>query len=221
MEKRISSAAKISDVRGAGKGGAVERLQETIDAVRTGLEKTETSKGKPAPRVFVTSAVASDFPAYAWLSPMMGSLGTAGLVVALVIFMLLERRELRDRLLGLFGHGQLTVTTKAFDEAGSRVSRQLLMQSLVSCIYGVVAGVGLYLLGVPYAFVWGALGAALRYIPYVGPVVAAGAPIIVSLAALPGWTASLWVVAFFVVLELLTKSCSRRSCTRVLRGSRK
>ena len=70
----------------------------------------------------------------------MGPLGTAGLVVALVIFMLLERRDLRDRLIGLVGHGRLTVTTKAFDEAGTRVSRQLLMQSLVNAIYGVVAG---------------------------------------------------------------------------------
>ena len=71
-------------------------------------------------------------------------------MVALVIFMLLERRDLRDRLIGLFGLGQLAVTTKAFDEAGTRVSRQLLMQSLVNLIYGVVAGVGMYFLDVPY-----------------------------------------------------------------------
>ena len=125
----------------------------------------------------------------------MGPLGTAGLVVALVIFMLLERRDLRDRLIGLIGHGRLTVTTKAFDEAGSRVSRQLLMQSLVNAVYGIVAGLGLYFLGVPYPLVWGALGAALRFIPYLGPVLGAGAPILVSLAALPGWTDPLWVIA--------------------------
>ena len=65
--------------------------------------------------------------------------------------MLLERRDLRDRLIGLFGLGRLTITTKAFDEAGSRVSRQLLMQSLVNLVYGIVAGIGLYFLGVPYA----------------------------------------------------------------------
>ena len=133
-----------------------------------------------------------------------GPLGTAGLVVALVIFMLLERRDLRDRLIGLIGHGRLTVTTKAFDEAGTRVSRQLLMQSLVNAIYGIVAGLGLYFLGVPYPLVWGALGAALRFVPYLGPVLGAGAPILVSLAALPGWAGPLWVVGMFVVLELFT-----------------
>jgi predicted PurR-regulated permease PerM len=201
---RANILEKIKDVRGAGKGGAVEQLQETIDAVKTDLEKSGAPTGKTPQPVVVTSELVSDFPGFGWLSPIMGPLGTAGLVVALVIFMLLERRELRDRLIGLFGQGQLTVTTKAFDEAGCRVSRQLLMQTLVSCVYGVVAGVGLYFLGVPYALVWGLLGAALRYIPYVGPVLGAGAPIVVSLAALPGWVDSLWVVAFFIVLELFT-----------------
>jgi len=122
----------------------------------------------------------------------------------MVIFMLLERRDLRDRLIGLFGHGRLSVTTKAFDEAGSRVSRQLLMQSLVNLLYGIAAGIGLHFLGVPYALLWASLGAALRFIPYVGPVLGAGAPILVSLAALQGWAGPLWVMGLFVVLELFT-----------------
>ena len=125
-------------------------------------------------------------------------------MLAMVIFMLLERRDLRDRLIGLFGHGRLTVTTKAFDEAGTRVSRQLLMQSLVNLVYGIAAGIGLYFLGVPYALVWASLGAVLRFIPYVGPVLGAGAPILVSLAALDGWARPLWVMGLFVVLELFT-----------------
>ena len=152
----------------------------------------------------VTSEPVADFTGFSWLGPIVGPVGTAGLVLAMVIFMLLERRDLRDRLIGLFGHGQLTVTTKAFDEAGTRVSRQLLMQSLVNLVYGIAAGIGLYVLDVPYPLVWAALGAALRFIPYVGPVIGAGAPILVSLAALPGWTGPLWVVGLFVVLELFT-----------------
>jgi hypothetical protein len=78
------------------------------------------------------------------------------------------------------------------------------MQSLVNVIYGVAAGVGLYFLGVPYPLVWGTLGAVLRFIPYVGPVLGAGAPILVSLAATDGWVGPLWVVGLFVVLELFT-----------------
>jgi len=201
---RVNILAKIADVRGAGKGGTVEKLQETIEDIKTDLGKTETPKGQRAAPVMITSELVGGFPAIAWLGPIVGPLGTAGLVVVLVIFMLLERRDLRDRLIGLFGQGRLTVTTKAFDEAGSRVSRQLLMQSLASIVYGVIAGAGLYLLGVPYPLVWGALGAALRYIPYIGPAIGAGAPILASLAAMPGWTGPLGVMGMFIVLELFT-----------------
>ena len=201
---RVNIRAKIADVRGAGKGGTVEKLQETIDEIKTDLEKTGAVQGKSPQEVIVAPESASGIPGFTWLGPLMGPLGTAALVVALVIFMLLERRDLRDRLIGLIGDGRLTVTTRAFDEAGSRVSRQLLMQSLVNAVYGTIAGLGLYFLGVPYALVWGALGAALRFIPYLGPVLGAGAPILVSLAALPGWIDPLWVIALFVVLELFT-----------------
>jgi predicted PurR-regulated permease PerM len=201
---RVNLLAKIDDVRGAGKGGTVEKLQETIEEIRTDLGKADAPRGRTLQRVLVDATPAASFPGFAWLGPIVGPLGTAGLVVALVIFMLLERRDLRDRLIGLIGHGRLTVTTKAFDEAGSRVSKQLLMQSLVNGIYGVVAGVGLYFLGVPYALVWGALGAALRFVPYLGPVIGAGVPIVVSLAALPGWAGPLSVLGMFAVLELFT-----------------
>jgi predicted PurR-regulated permease PerM len=201
---RVNILAKIADVRGAGKGGTVEKLQETIDEIKTDLGKTDAPRGRAPQSVIVAPAAVSGIPGFTWLGTLMGPLGTAGLVVALVIFMLLERRDLRDRLIGLVGHGRLTVTTKAFDEAGSRVSRQLLMQSLVNAVYGTIAGLGLYYLGVPYPLVWGVLGAALRFIPYLGPVLGAGAPIIVSLAALPGWVDSFWVIAMFAVLELFT-----------------
>jgi predicted PurR-regulated permease PerM len=201
---RVNILAKIADVRGAGKGGSVEKLQETIEGIKTDLGQSSAPRGTGSRPVMVTSERVAGFSGFSWLGPIVGPLGTAGLVLAMVIFMLLERRDLRDRLIGLFGHGQLTVTTKAFDEAGTRVSRQLLMQSLVNLVYGIAAGLGLYALGVPYPLVWAALGAALRFIPYIGPVIGAGAPILVSLAALPGWSGPLWVMGLFVVLELFT-----------------
>ena len=201
---RTNILQKIKDVRIAGKGGSVEKLQETIEDIRTDLETVEAPRGTVSRPVVVTSEQVAGFSGFTWLSPLIGPLGTAGLVLVLVIFMLLERRDLRDRLISLLGQGRLANTTKAFDEAGTRVSRQLLMQSLVSVIYGVVAGVGLSLLGVPYALVWATLGAVLRFVPYVGPILGAGAPILVSLAALQGWAGPLSVMALFVVLELFT-----------------
>jgi predicted PurR-regulated permease PerM len=136
---RDNIRTKIRDVRGAGKGSTVEKLQETIEGIKADL-------GTPAPRrtgsrpVVITSEDPTGYLGLAWLSPMLGPLGTAGLVLALVIFMLHERRDLRDRLIGLFGHGRLAATTKAIDEEGTRVSRQLLMQSLVNLVYGITAG---------------------------------------------------------------------------------
>lgn len=201
---RVNILAKIADVRGAGKGGAVEKLQDTIEDIKTDLGQSQVPRGSVSrPVVFISEQVPG-FSGFTWLGPIVGPLGTGGLVLAMVIFMLLERRDLRDRLVGLFGHGHLAITTKAIDEAGTRVSRQLLVQSLVNLVYGIAAGIGLYVLGVPYPMVWAALGAALRFIPYVGPVIGAGAPILVSLAATDGWVGPLWVVGLFVVLELFT-----------------
>jgi predicted PurR-regulated permease PerM len=197
--------AKIADVRVAGQGGTVAKVQETIADITARLGRSSQPEGVSARPVVVTSQPGGGLPGVtSWLGPIVGPLGTAGLVVAMVIFMLIERRALRDRLIGFFGQGHLAVTTRAIDEAGQRVSRQLLMQSLVNLLYGVAAGIGLALLGVPYALVWAALGAVLRFIPYLGPVLGAGAPILVSLAALQGWAGPLAVVALFVVLELFT-----------------
>jgi len=201
---RVNILAKIADVRVAGRGGSVQKLQETIEGIRSDLGKSDMLPETTSRAVVFAPEQLAGYSTFAWLGPVVGPLGTAGLVVAMVVFMLLERRDLRDRLIGLFGHGRLTVTTKAFEEAGTRVSRQLLMQSLVNPVYGIVAGLGLYMLAVPYALVWATLGATLRFIPYVGPVVGAGAPILISLAALEGWTGPLSVIGLFLVLELFT-----------------
>jgi predicted PurR-regulated permease PerM len=201
---RANIRTKIADVRLAGRGSAVEKLQETLAGIKADMETSEAPRGTALRPLVVASNQVTGFLGFEWLGPVVGPLSTAGFVAAMVIFMLLERRDLRDRLIGLIGQGRLATTTKAFDEAGSRVSRQLLMQSLVSLLYGIAVFVGLYFLGVPYPLVWAMLGAALRFIPYIGPVLAAGAPILVSLAALEGWTGPLVVLAMFVVLELFT-----------------
>jgi predicted PurR-regulated permease PerM len=201
---RTNLLAKIADVRHAGEGGSVEKLQETIQDIQADLTRSEPPRGTVSRPVVVTSQQVAGFSGFAWLGPLLTPLSTGGLVVTMVVFMLLERRHLRDRLIGVVGLGQLAVTTKALDDAGARVSRQLLMQSLVNLIYGLAAGVGLYFLGVPYPWVWAMLGAVLRFIPYLGPILGAGAPILVSLAALQGWAGPLWVMGLFLALELFT-----------------
>ena len=202
---RTNIRQKIADVRNAGRGGSVERIQKTFEEIQKEFEAAEKQgPSKAAPMIVQSEQVSNLFGFPNWLEPFLGPASTAGLVVVLVIFMLLEREELRGRLIGLLGHGNLAMTTKAFDEAGRRVSRQLLMQTLVSGIYGACAGAGLWAIGVPYPLLWATLGAALRFVPYLGPVAAAAAPLFLSLAVFPGWVEPLWVLALFVALELFT-----------------
>src|SRR5689334_7818756 len=193
---------KVRDVRGAGQTHSVETLQKTVDDIRSEIEKGETHGTTARPVVVQSEQTAGLWGFPTAIGPLIEPLATAGLVLVLVIFMLLERQDLRNRLVRLLGHGRLTVTTKAFDEAGRRVSRYLLMQSLINLLFGVGVAGGLYVIGVPYVLLWGCAAAALRFIPYVGPWVAAIGPVLVSLAVFEGWTRPFLVAALFLGLEL-------------------
>ena len=133
-------------------------------------------------------------------------LATAGIVLIFVVFMLVHREDLRDRVLRLVGLGRLSLTTQALDDAAGRVSRYLLMQLVVNVTYGVPLGIGLYLIGVPNAFLWGLMATLLRFIPYVGPWIAAIFPLALAFAVDPGWSMLLLSGGLFVVLELLSNN---------------
>jgi hypothetical protein len=125
------------------------------------------------------------------------------MVLIFTIFMLLKREDLRNRLLRLAGLGQLNLMTQALDDASGRVSRYLLMQFLVNAAFGTLFGFGLYLIGVPYAALWGAVAGMLRIVPYVGTLVAATLPLALSSAVFDGWRMPLLVFLLFAVLELI------------------
>ncbi len=139
-----------------------------------------------------------------FLAPVLEHLGEFGLAIILVVFMLQKREELRNRVIRLFGPGQIVTATKFVDEAGQRVSRFLLMQAIVNGTFGTILGVGLLLMGVKYALLWGFLAAILRYLPYIGPYIAAVFPISITLAMFDGWTTALMVAGLFIALELVT-----------------
>ena len=130
------------------------------------------------------------------------ALGKTGIVIVLVVFFLVRRDDLRDRFIRLVGRGQVTLTTQAIDDATTRVSKYLIIQLLINVSFGVPIGIGLYLIGIPNALLWGLLATALRFIPYIGAWIAAAMPIALSLAISTGWRAPLLTVALFVVLEL-------------------
>lgn len=137
------------------------------------------------------------------IEPLIGPLATTGLVVVVVIFMLLEREELRDRFIRLVGYGDLHRTTEALQDAGKRVGQYLLTQLVVNITYGIPLAVGLWILGIPNAALWGMLAIVLRFVPYIGPVIAAILPLFLAFAVAPGWNLLLWTIGLFVLLELL------------------
>jgi predicted PurR-regulated permease PerM len=196
---------KIADIRGAGKGGALEKLRETAEEVKEELSKEEPAKAPQKPRQVVVQAEESTtfWPLPLATAPMLERMAAGGLVVVLVIFMLIQRENLRNRLIRLVGYGRLTITTKALEEAGQRISRYLLMQSIINASFGIAVGIALYLIGLPYALLWGFLAAVLRFIPYVGPVVAATLPSALGMAVFRGWTWPILIIAVIVVLELI------------------
>jgi predicted PurR-regulated permease PerM/CheY-like chemotaxis protein len=134
------------------------------------------------------------------------ALGTIGIVIVLVVFFLIRREDLRDRFIHLAGKGQVTVTTQMLEDANTRVSRYLSMLFLVNVTFGISVAVGLYLIGVPSAPLWGILAAVLRFIPYVGPWIAAAMPIGLSMTISTGWAAPLLTAGLFVVLELFSNN---------------
>ncbi|PWC31241.1 AI-2E family transporter [Azospirillum sp. TSO35-2] len=140
------------------------------------------------------------------LGPAMTPFATAGMVLVFTIFMLLQREDLRDRLIRLAGSGDLSRTTEALNDAGERVSRYLLMQVIVNVTYGLPIGVGLWLLGVPNPLLWGLLATVLRFIPFLGPVIASAFPILLSFAVDTGWTLPLLCIALFVAVELFSNN---------------
>jgi predicted PurR-regulated permease PerM len=197
---------KIADIREAGKGGALEKVQKTAADVKEQFQKKdEPARVQEKPREVVVKAEQSStfWPVPLDLGPMVERFAGTGLVIVLVVFMLIQREDLRNRLIRLIGYGRLTVTTQALEEAGDRISRYLLMQTIINSSFGLAVGLAFYLIGVPYAVLWGFFAAVLRFIPYVGPFAAAIMPSALSLAVFEGWMWPILVVGLFVALELL------------------
>lgn len=205
-------ASKIASLRARGGGGLIDKMQDVAGRIGDQLDVIDAHDAAPpdpdlarAQPVRIVGAAESPFGmADLWsvATPLLEPLAGLGLVVVLVIFMLIHREDLRDRVIALIGPAQMADTTRALDDAGGRVSRYLLMQLALNVGFGVAVMLGLLAIGVPYAPLWGFFAALLRYIPYLGPWLAAMLPIAMSLLIEPSWSTALLVVALFAVLEL-------------------
>jgi predicted PurR-regulated permease PerM len=136
--------------------------------------------------------------------PFLAPLGVFGVVLIFTVFLLIEQDDLRDRLFRLAGLDRLNVMTQALEDATQRVSRYLMLQLLVNSCFGLLCAAGLYLIGVPYALLWGAVAGILRIVPYVGSLVAALLPLVLSLAVFDNWKPPVLVFVLFATLEMAT-----------------
>jgi predicted PurR-regulated permease PerM len=133
-------------------------------------------------------------------------LGTGAVVFVCVLFFLIDRNDIRDRLISLTGRQRFHTTTRALNDAGERVSSYLLMQLVVNVTYGIPIALGLFLIGVPNAGFWGLLCTILRFVPYLGPILGAAFPIVLSFAVFEGWTQPLLTLGLFLLMEIISNN---------------
>ena len=210
---------KIKSVRGtAATSGTLERAADVLQDLGKELNKPKEpatspttplrtpppgQEAKPIPVEVRQPPPTALESIAALISPLLRPLTTTGIIAIFVIFILLQREDLRNRLIKLAGSHDLQKTTAALDDAATRLSRLFLIQLALNIAFGVVIGVGLWAIGIPSPVLWGILAAVLRFVPYIGAVISAVFPLALAAAVDPGWSMLLWTAALFLVVEPL------------------
>ena len=207
LRKSAESSGTFDNIAGALKGHRGRDLPEGRSGARGHRREREAWKNrlpdkpipveirKPEPRAFeILQSV---------LGTVLPPLATAGIVILFVIFILLQREDLRDRLVRLMGAADMQRTTATMNDAATRLSGYFLRQVLINSAYGTFIAFGLWAIGVPSPIVWGILAMLMRFVPYVGPFIAAAPPVLLAAVVEPGWTMVLLTGGLFLVSELI------------------
>ncbi len=206
---------KIKSLRGtAATSGTLERAADVLHDLGKELNKPKEAhpgaplqmpapapEAKPIPVEVRQPPPTALESIAALISPLLHPLTTTGIIAIFVVFILLQREDLRDRLIKLAGSHDLQKTTAALDDAATRLSRLFLIQLAVNATFGLVIGVGLWIIGIPSPVLWGILAAILRFVPYIGAVISAVFPLALAAAVDPGWSMLLWTAGLFLVVE--------------------
>jgi predicted PurR-regulated permease PerM len=210
-------AEKVQALRGATTAsGTLEQASQVLRNLQKELDRPKTAK--PASPAAPDASALRDRPIpvevrqpdpgalqtlATLIAPLIHPLATTGIIIIFVVFFLLQQQDLRNRLIRIAGSHDLQRTTLAMDDAGKRLSRLFLMQLALNAAFGLIIGVGLWAIGVPSAPLWGLLAMVLRFVPYIGAIVAAIFPLIVATAVDPGWSMMLMTAALFLIVEPL------------------
>ncbi|MGH7087945.1 MAG: AI-2E family transporter, partial [Stellaceae bacterium] len=197
---RFSAALdRIGHQLSGGGGAAPANAPTPAPASAGGTQQQE----KPVPVTVVQPPATALEIGQKVVGPILNPLATAGIILVVTIFTLLQKEDLRDRVIRLFGASDLERTTLALDDAGRRLSRYFLTQLGINTSFGVIVAIGLYFIGLPSPVLWGILGALLRFIPYIGAWIAAAIPIVLAAAVEPGWTMAIWTAVLYAGTEVI------------------
>jgi predicted PurR-regulated permease PerM len=207
---------KIESLRGiAGGSGTLDRASKVLTDLKTELQNSESSRPRNAGDPLrqptdkpITVEVKQPDPGalttlVAIITPLLSPLTTTGIVIIFVVFMLMQRQDLRNRFVKLAGSQDIQRTTAALDEAGERLSKLFLTQIAFNAAFGLAIGVGPEIIGIPSAPLWGLIATILRFVPYIGAPISAIIPLILAAAVGSGWEMLLFTAALFGILELL------------------
>lgn len=189
---------------------AAERLLDPVvasradDAGLTARPMRPTAGSGPIPVEALQPKPAPMERLHRLVSWVWGPIGSAGIVVVVLIFLLLERESLRDRFIRLVGGGDLSATTSALNDAGERLSRYLARQFAVNIGFGLVVWAALIGIGLPEAALVATITSVLRFVPYVGVLVAAMVAMLLAMGAADGWTLMVLTGAVFLTIDLIT-----------------
>lgn len=205
---------KIGSLKGAAPGsGVLSRAADVLQELGKELEGPNqaspaqhpppTTEARPIPVEVHQPEPSALQTLRAFLTPLIHPLTTTGIVLIFVVFVLLQREDLRNRFIRLTGTYDLQKTTAAFDDGAKRLSRLFLTQLLMNTGFGIVIGTGLWMIGVPSALLWGIMAGILRFIPYLGAILSAIFPLVIAAAVDPGWAMLAWTAALFLIAEPL------------------
>lgn len=217
---QFTISQKITDLQGAAAGTmTMRRVADTLSALQRQIRDPRPGAGTITTDIAPESAEAALAPRaipvevrepeggpletlQAVITPLVYPLAMTGIIVIFVVFILMQREDLRNRLIRLAGAHDLQRTTAALDDAGYRLSRLYLTQFILNAAFGVVIGGGLAVIGVPSAALWGILAAVLRFVPYVGVIISAVFPMALAAAVDPGWSMVVWTFVLFAIVDV-------------------
>ena len=214
LEKATSSGATQPATTQSAAGAAAQKPGDNVRPQPQDPPAPDGTAENPIHAVVAPVQRSPVFSMFSYLGLVLGPMGTAGIVIVFMFFILLEREDLRDRIIRLVSQRQYTVTTTALDDALTRIFKFMKAQAIVNGTYGLTVAVGLWIIGLslgkgqsfPSVALWGLLAAVLRFIPYIGPWIAAAFPLLLSLAVYEGFSVFAAAVGMFIVIELLSNN---------------